>query len=261
MVTRDTPWPPGTPCWVDVSADDIGAARLFYEQLFGWQIPEGPAEFGGYSTCLKEGKAVAGLSPKMMPDQPSTWTMYLATERIDSVFDEIGKNGGQVVAAPMDVAELGRMGIAVDPGGAMFGVWQAGSHTGVNLANEPGALIWEENMSRNFEGNKQFYTMVFGYTYTDMSAEGFKYAVFSVDGSQGEDSSVGGIGEQAGDDTSPPAWSIYFATDDADEAVNEVVRLGGNVIRPAWDTPYGRMAIVSDPEGARFAVMSAPATS
>lgn len=111
-------------------------------------------------------------------------------------------------------------------------------------------------MSRNWEANKAFYADVFGHLLTDMSAEGFQYAVFSPAGVEaGEQSSVGGIGAQDEDDTAPPSWLIYFATDNTDAAVDEVVRLGGNVIRPAWDTPYGRMAIVTDPEGARFAVM------
>jgi len=35
-----------------------------------------------------------------------------------------------------------------------------------------------------------------------------------------------------------------------------VTKLGGSVMRPAWDTPYGRMAIVGDDQGAVFALMS-----
>jgi hypothetical protein len=257
MVIRTTPWPPGTPCWIDVSADDVGSARLFYEQLFGWQIPEGRPEFGGYSTCTKDGHGVAGLSPKMSADQPSVWTTYLATDDIDATFTAVTEHGGQVISPPMDVMDLGKMAIVVDPGGAVFGLWQAGTHTGVNLANEPGSLIWEENMSRDWEANKAFYSAVYGYTYADMSGDGFQYATLSPAGSQpGPQTSIGGIGAKADDDSSPACWSIYFAVDDTDESVDEVVKLGGSLLRPAWDTPYGRMAMVADPEGAAFALMS-----
>jgi len=41
VVTRDTRWPAGTPCWVDVSADDVPKAIAFYQALFGWDIELG----------------------------------------------------------------------------------------------------------------------------------------------------------------------------------------------------------------------------
>jgi predicted enzyme related to lactoylglutathione lyase len=37
--------------------------------------------------------------------------------------------------------------------------------------------------------------------------------------------------------------------------------IGGSVPRPAWDTRYGRMAVVADNQGAAFAIIgAAPAT-
>ena len=43
---------------------------------------------------------------------------------------------------------------------------------------------------------------------------------------------------------------------DADAAAGRAGELGGIVIRPAWDTPYGRMSIVLDNQNAAFALMS-----
>jgi len=48
MVARDTAWPSGTPCWVDLGVDDIARASEFYAGLFGWEIQAGPHEGGGY---------------------------------------------------------------------------------------------------------------------------------------------------------------------------------------------------------------------
>jgi predicted enzyme related to lactoylglutathione lyase len=256
MVTRETAWPAGTPCWVDLAADDPGSARLFYEGLFGWQIIEGGEETGGYMLCQRDGRPVAGLGGKMGQQVPSAWTTYLAADDIDAVFGKIPDSGGQVLVAPMDVMDLGRMGIAMDPAGASFGVWQAGSHFGIGLANEPGALTWEENMSRDLNANKAFYAAVFGWTYDDVSSEGFEYATISVSGKPGAENSVGGIGKIADDDATTPGWRIYFAVDNADESTDEVVKLGGSVVQPPWDTPYGRMSLVADPEGANFALMA-----
>ena len=67
MVTRDTAWPAGTPCWVDLGVEDIGKAKAFYGGLFGWEIREGPPESGGYCMAELDGRQVAGIGPKMGP--------------------------------------------------------------------------------------------------------------------------------------------------------------------------------------------------
>ncbi|HEY2044634.1 MAG TPA: VOC family protein [Jatrophihabitans sp.] len=255
MVNHDQAWPQGTPCWVDLGVDDVGAARLFYESLFGWQIMDGPPEAGGYLMCMKNGRPAAGLGPKMSEGQPSSWTAYLAADDADAVSAAIRDNGGQLLMEPMDVMDVGKMAIAADPGGAVFGVWQAKAHTGTGIVNEPGSVIWNENMSRSWQANKDFYAAVFGWEYGDMSGDGFNYATFKVGGVD-----VGGIGELAADEPDAPAgWTSYFAVTDADEAADEVVKLGGSIIRPPSDSPYGRLATVADSEGSVFAIMAVPA--
>jgi uncharacterized protein len=200
VVTRDTRWPAGTPCWVDVSVDDVPKAVAFYEGLFGWDVQVGGPEVGGYAIAHKDGKIVAGIGPKMgPPGAPSAWTTYLATEDADETAAKIKGAGGQVLAEPMDVMEEGRMAIAMDPAGAAFGIWQGKNTTGIGVANETGTLTWNEDMSRDFEGSKAFYHDVFGYDYQDMSGDGFKYAMLMVDGHE-----VGGIGEYPEGTTSPP---------------------------------------------------------
>ena len=117
----------------------------------------------------------------------------------------------------MDVMEQGRLLIAADVAGAVFGVWQGRKHTGIEVANVPGAFTWSEHMSRDFEGAKAFYAAVFGYEYGDMSSDGFSYATMLINGQQ----VVGGIGAfPAGQgDDHPAGWSVYFGTSDTDKAV------------------------------------------
>jgi predicted enzyme related to lactoylglutathione lyase len=52
----------------------------------------------------------------------------------------------------------------------------------------------------------------------------------------------------------PGYWTVYFGSDDVDATVAKLVELGGSVIRPAEDTPYGRLAAVADPGGVRFSI-------
>lgn len=257
MVTRDTAWTPGTPCWVDIGVPDIPKAAAFYAGVFGWDIQDTGPEGGGYRMCTLGSRPVAGIGAQAAPDSGVYWTTYLASADADLTAAEIKAAGGQVMMAPFDVMGVGRMFIAADPGGALFGVWEARSHTGIQLANEPGSLIWSENMSRHYEANQAFYAAVFGYQFGDIGAEGMNYATLDIDGRP-----VGGIGEIGADEPAdvPANWRTYFGVADTDAALAKVTALGGSVVMPAWDSPYGRMAIVSDDQGGVFAVMSVSAT-
>ena len=258
MVTRDTRWPAGTPCWVDVSVDDVPKAIAFYQALFGWDIPLGGPEVGGYSIAHQDGRIVAAVGPKMgPPGAPSVWTTYLATDDVDATAAKIKGAGGQLLAKPMDVMKEGRMAVAADPAGAVFGLWQGGNTTGIGVANEPNTLSWNEHMSADFDGSKAFYQAVFGYTYQDMSGDGLKYAMPMVDGHE-----VGGIGEypEGTPAGTPAAWGAYFAVTDTDAAVAKVAELGGSVVQPIRDSPYGRIGVVADNHGAVFSLITPPAS-
>jgi hypothetical protein len=254
MVTREDAWADGTPCWIDLGVHDMAKAFAFYEGLFGWDIHPGPPEAGGYTMCLRSGRPVAGIGPAQAPPgTPPTWTTYIASAHVDDTASKVEAAGGQVLAESMDVMDVGRMAVAADPGGAVFGIWQARAHIGIGLANEPGTLCWNENLSRDFEGGKEFYRAVFGYEYGDMGDGGFKYATLKASGTE-----VGGIGELDGSYLAsvPAHWSVYFAVEDTDAAVAKVTAAGGNVARLPVDTPYGRMAAVTDDQGAGFSLIS-----
>lgn len=256
MVTRDIPWPAGTPCWVDVSVDDVSRAVAFYSGLFGWDIEIGGDDVGGYSVCRKDDRIVAGISPKMgPPGTPSAWTTYVATEDTDATADKIKEAGGELVVPPMDVLDLGRMALAFDPTGAAFGLWQGRATTGVGLANETGSLSWNEHLSGDFDAAKAFYRAVFGYDYHDVSEGSFRYATLMIDGHE-----VGGVGQYPADTPAgtPAAWAVYFAVDDTDAAVTAVTSLGGSVVRPIMDSPFGRIGVVADDQGAIFSVITSP---
>jgi len=149
MTTRDTPWPDGTPCWADLGAPDIAKAREFYSDVFSWTVQPGGPETGGYSVAELNGRGVAGVGPKMGPaEAPTMWMTYLATSDADATAAKIKGAGGQLVMEAMDVMDVGRMAVAVDPAGAVFGIWQARAFPGAQIVNEPGAMRWNEQVSR-----------------------------------------------------------------------------------------------------------------
>lgn len=255
MSIHEGSWAPGTPCWVDISVPDLARSQAFYREVLGWEFTEGSEEFGGYTTALVSGRGAAGMAPPMPGAEPTPtfWTVYLATADSAATEAAIVQAGGQVVFPSMQLESLGRMGVYADPTGAVFGTWESGDHTGYDVANEPGAVTWCEGMVGDFEAGKAFYTEVFGYTYTDMSADGMDYAMFTVP--EGEQP-AGGIGHEK---ERPPYWSVTFEVDGTDAAVERVQAAGGGLVMEPFDFEYGRIAVVTGPDGEPFGLItSAP---
>lgn len=258
MVHRDTPWDPGTPCWVDLMTTDPPAAHEFYRQLFGWQIDVGGEESGFYALCTVGGRLAAGIGPMTGAGEghPPVWSTYLATADVEATTAAAQQAGATVVAPAMDVMEFGRMSFISLESGGVVGFWQAGTTVGVEIANEPGALVWNEFMTRDYEGAKDFYAALFGYRYTEIGDGTFQYSMIATE--QGE--TVGGIGSMpAGVPAAvPPHWRVYFAVTDADDVASRAEQLGGSVVSPPQDMPYGRRADLADPQGARFSIVRPP---
>ncbi|MEV4556828.1 VOC family protein [Kitasatospora sp. NPDC049285] len=249
-----TPYATGIPCWVDLMAKDQQAALDFYRDLFGWQGQPGPAEFGGYAVCELDGKAAAGIGPAMapegMPEPPTVWTTYLATTDAQATQDAIVGAGGTLLAPVMDVGALGRMLIAADPQGAVFGVWQPGEFFGAQVVNEAGAVTWNELHTTDVEAATAFYGEALGIEVVPMEGAE-KYWEMRVGGR-----AVAGAMTQDNDPPgTPPHWLTYFAVDDTDSMVDALVRSGGSVLAPPFDMMAGRMTVVADPQGAPFAMI------
>ncbi|HEX6665075.1 MAG TPA: VOC family protein [Solirubrobacterales bacterium] len=245
----------GTPSWVDLGTPDMEASVDFYGALFGWDIPESEnaEQTGGYRQAMKDGKPVAGMMPLMQEGQPPAWSSYVSVDDADATAAAVKEAGGNEIAAPMDVMDLGRMAIFVDPTGAVFGIWQPGSFVGAGLVNEPGALAWNELGTRDTAAAKAFYGDVFGWGAADNDAgEMGTYTQWKL----GEDS-VGGMLDITGrlPDEIPAHWLAYFAVEDADAAIETVKAKGGAVAFGPIDIAVGRFAVVQDPHGAAFAVI------
>lgn len=251
MVTRTTAFPPGTPCWVDVFSSDPDKAAGFYAALFGWRYEEGAPEFGGYGTFYAGDHRVAGI---MRNDgqggNPDVWSTYLATKDAADCVERAKNAGATVIGDLMSVGDLGTMAVLMDPVGGVFGLWQAGTHTGFTKYNEPGCVIWDEYHSKDFAATKQFYGDLFGWEWQVTSdTDDFRYVTGTVEGEPavGMMDSASLLPEQV-----PSHWAIYFSVDDVDAAAQQVSASGGSVLRPPETTPFGRIADVADPTGAQF---------
>jgi predicted enzyme related to lactoylglutathione lyase len=246
---------PGTPSWVDLASPDPDASARFYGGLFGWDAPEaGPVEeTGGYRMLRREGKNVAGLGPTQAPDQPAMWTTYVSTDDAEAVAAKVREAGGQVVMEPFDVLGAGRMAVFVDPAGAFISVWQPKDHSGADVVNEPGSLCWNELATRDIDQAKAFYRAAFGWEGETNAYGDTSYTEWKLGGR-----TIGGMirmNEQWPAEV-PPHWMVYFAVADVDGAAKRVEELGGKVAVQPTDTPAGRFAVVNDPHGAVFSIIT-----
>jgi predicted enzyme related to lactoylglutathione lyase len=148
------------------------------------------------------------------------------------------------------------MAYATDPGGAGIGIWQPGTHQGFGVLGEPGTPAWFELHTRDYDAAVAFYRDAFGWdTHVASDTEEFRYTTLGT----GEDQLAGIMDASAFlPEGARGQWSIYFAAEDTDVALATIVDLGGSVVMPAEDTPYGRLATAADPTGAGFKLVALP---
>jgi predicted enzyme related to lactoylglutathione lyase len=250
-----TSYATGVPCWVDVASPDLDRTLSFYSDFFGWEAERDPRpEAGGYTMFRKDGKYVAAASapPPGSEEMPPHWTTYIASDDVDATAARVREAGGTLLMEPFDVLDAGRMAVVQDPTGAIFAIWQAGSHHGAELATEPGALAWNECQTRDAEAAAAFYRAVFGYEIRRADI-GSEYRVLEVDGR-----GVAGMFPIPPEMRElPPNWATTFAVEDVDDAARRAQELGATVLSGPFDIPdVGRYAVVQDPVGAVFGVLA-----
>lgn len=244
--------PEGAPCWADAMFNDIEGAKSFYADVLGWTFGGASSEFGDYTEAYADGRPVAAVVPPM-PGQEGTsqWCLYFAARDAAATAARIRDNGGELLMEPMRVGDLGTMCLARDPGGVLFGLWQADTHEGFGAVAEPGAYCWAEVFTREPEKSDAFFPAVF--SYRPRRLEGVEdFRVYDL----GERSVLGRM--RMTDDfppEMPPYINVYFAVGDCDEAVARATARGGLLRFGPMDTPFGRFAGISDPQGAHFSVI------
>ncbi len=255
MPKRDSA-PLGAPCWVDLFTTDPEQSKAFYGRLLGWTAEDAGPEYGGYINFSKDGVPVAGgMRNDGTQGVPDHWNVYLATADAKATVDAAAANGGTVIVPAMDVpGDIGTMAVVTDAGQAAVGIWQPGVHKGFGIFNEPGTPAWFQLNSRDYDASVRFYEQVFGWdTHVMSDTPEFRYTTLGEG-----DAARAGIMDSSGflPEGVPPHWSVIFRVDDVDAALATIVDLGGSVVMPAEDTPYGRLAQAADPTGANFGLVA-----
>jgi predicted enzyme related to lactoylglutathione lyase len=286
---------PGVPCWVDVSEPDPAAGIDFYGGLFGWEFEDAmpPSSADKYfiarheaasssifdvSGATRSGDVAAVRSIPEGAPPTAMWNTYFWVDSADDAASKVRDAGGGLLMEPSDFMDACRMAVLTDPEGAAFGVWEAKTHKGARLVNDPGAVVFNNLNTRDVEAAKSFYGSVFGWQTGSIGggAEGWTLPGYGdwlerehhpelrsqmkeAGAPEGFEDVVGSIVPIGDDQPDTPAhWSVTFAADDTDATARKATELGGTVIVPPFDAPWStatytiRITVISDPQGATF---------
>ncbi|MCV7194854.1 VOC family protein [Mycolicibacterium brumae] len=254
--------PVGAPIWLDLVSSDPDSAAPFYRGMFGWEL-EGPRrpDLGGYQNFTLGGERIAGMVPAMADGPTDIWSVYLRTDDAEATARAVQAAGGSILVPPMAVVEFGSMLVATDPAGAVIGFWQPGTHPGFTEWGVHGTPYWFECHSQDYATSQSFYQQVTGARLEELDTSGGgggpgRYCTLNFG-----DRGYAGIMDAAGlhPDGVPSFWQVYITVDDVSASVARAAELGGSVLMPGEDTPWGTLAVIRDPLGAVICLGHPPA--
>jgi predicted enzyme related to lactoylglutathione lyase len=120
-------------------------------------------------------------------------------------------------------------------------------------SHAPGTFCWIELATTDPAGARSYYTQLFDWTVREfpMGDQGTYYMFQNND----RDAAAMYKGDQPG---VPPNWMSYVSVADADATAEKAKSLGGNVVAGPFDVyDFGRMAVITDPQGATFSIWQA----
>ena len=121
-----------------------------------------------------------------------------------------------------------------------------------------GRFVWYELLTSDPDAARRFYTELIGWGTTEWGEGEEPYVMWTTDGTS--KGSIGGViplPEEAKKAGARPHWLPYVGTSDIEATVSEAEKLGGKVMVPLTEIPtVGRFAVLSDPQGAVFAVFA-----
>lgn len=118
-----------------------------------------------------------------------------------------------------------------------------------------GIFIWYELCTIDREAAVKFYTQVLGWKARDMPGPSGTYTIAAT--AEADVAGIMALPAEACAAGAKPAWVTYIGVDDVDAFVKKVKSAGGSITRPPEDIPgVGRFAVVADPGGAVFMMMT-----
>lgn len=251
MPDSTLPHPQGAVAWLDMLLTARDEALQFYQPLLGWSGEASPQDPNRYAVQQVHGKSTAGLGamPEGQPVMP--WTGYFAVTDVDAAVGRITEHGGTVILGATEMPGIGKFAHGKDPSGAAFGLWQAGEFPGFEVYGEPGCMYWLELVTTEGKACAEFYGAVFQAETEAIAEMPDSYWTIQVEGQPR-------AGILRVDEVATPHWRPYFQVADVDIAVAAALAGGAHLTEEAADTPFGRMAGLTDPFGVEIKLAVPP---
>lgn len=219
--------------------------RAFLSALFDWTWQEGAPETGYYALALSNGQPVMSLG---IYDGATTaaFQTYFSTSDIDASVARASELGASTAMPVMEVMDLGKMAMMIDPEGATLGFWQPGTFHGFGVAYEENAPGWFDHVSGDPARAADFYVGLTG------------HEIESTD----PDMRILKNGQQwfASISSSPtgeaPQWRPIYVVDSLTRVHEIVRRHGGTVLIEEMPVPGSAISVFIEPtNGTTMTVM------
>jgi predicted enzyme related to lactoylglutathione lyase len=244
----------GSPCWLELTTDQPDLAMAFYQRVLGWEYDRRTDSLGEpYLVAMILGEPVAAIRPAAtaLPD----WTVYLATPDLAGTVRHAELLGARTIESSHGVPRVGQKALLESPAGAVFGACRLAPDWAFT-AGVPNTLVWAEFITHLAPQADAFFGELFGFTgrqFGDGADD--DYMVWYVD----EDSVIGRVRMMPGTPLDVPArWIAHFRTPldrDFEDALILAHEAGARLRFPAYASQLGRVAMMSDATGARFAII------
>jgi uncharacterized protein len=115
-------------CYVEIPADDLGALKTFYSDLFEWEYEKFPSEIEYYGVNHGEEKPGVGMMERQMPGQSPIF--YVNVESVEAHVAKAEKLGAEVMVPISPVPGMGWFAVLMDPQKNPIGLWQDDTSAG-----------------------------------------------------------------------------------------------------------------------------------
>lgn len=242
----------------EIAGPDGPVLRVFYRDLFGWEIDVQGEEMGFYGlVSANEGGIGGGVFPTA-GDTPvrSYVTFYVRVDDLQVALDQVADLGGSIVVSPMEIAPgMGSIAMFGDPAGNTVGLYSLPPGWDGQMppkGNAPPVVHFEVGGS-DAAALAEFYTEMFGWQIGYREETGYRLV-------QPEPGGIGGGIFQHTEEMPPNHPSVAVMVNDLQAYLDRAVGLGGSAVMSPTEIAcgFGSIAVFRDIAGNRISLFKSP---